>query len=411
VPRLDARARDPERAEHRPTERGPRAREARLAHCLGSRFEGRRHVPTFAHPQPVAGVRPRPICSSLGGRRNQAQPGRVPARGPRRGGCAATEVVGVGSTLGFARVGLGGVRGLGWDCLCAGVAAGAGAGREPDHGRQGGAREDPVLGGAALERRYGGVRHLPLARARGAARRIPRLNPGADGTFGTGDDVRGSAGVVRRDATGTAISDSGVRTSRARSRRAPRRASSAAGCLPIRWFWDGRAVSQFRDPLTNAVAIASGGALENQSPRADPVECRDGAGRPSLVARQPPSSRRSRPMANRGEASRPTWPARSRRIPAIHRYSRRRSATRRSRRCGSRSRSRATSARGRDQTPWDRFQAGDNSALSASQQQGLAAFKRLELRDLPRTRRCSRTTRSATSAFGRFAEDNRGARS
>lgn len=102
-----------------------------------------------------------------------------------------------------------------------------------------------------------GTCHRPEA---GGADPRAGKNPGTDA--GTIDDVAGSPGIRRLDAGGAPLphpvfGDAPQVT--------PRVAPSIMGAL---WapqvFWDGRAGSTFRDPVTRAVAIAEGGALENQ---------------------------------------------------------------------------------------------------------------------------------------------------
>jgi len=105
-----------------------------------------------------------------------------------------------------------------------------------------------------------GTCHIPTA-AGGDPR--PGAHPGADGVFGTVDDVVGSPGVVRRDSNGLPISDPtfgfGVQVT---GRHAP---NFFAGIWGDQQFWDGRAESEFLDPITGTVVIPSGGALESQS--------------------------------------------------------------------------------------------------------------------------------------------------
>jgi cytochrome c peroxidase len=86
-------------------------------------------------------------------------------------------------------------------------------------------------------------------------------NPGTD--KGTIDDVRGSPGIVLLDRHGKPQPDPVYGTE---PQVTPRLAPSNFGTL---WaesvFWDGRAGPVFKDPLTGKVAIAHGGALENQA--------------------------------------------------------------------------------------------------------------------------------------------------
>jgi cytochrome c peroxidase len=85
--------------------------------------------------------------------------------------------------------------------------------------------------------------------------------PGVD--KGTIDDVRGSPGIVHLDRDGRPALDPVFAD---QPQVTPRLAPSNFGAL---WaeelFWDGRARSRFDDPLTGKTAIARGGALENQA--------------------------------------------------------------------------------------------------------------------------------------------------
>ena len=83
--------------------------------------------------------------------------------------------------------------------------------------------------------------------------------PGVD--KGTIDDVRGSPGIVSLDREGRRVAHP---VFGAEPQVTPRVAPSYFGAL---WadelFWDGRAGTVFKDPLTGTTAIARGGALEN----------------------------------------------------------------------------------------------------------------------------------------------------
>jgi cytochrome c peroxidase len=86
-------------------------------------------------------------------------------------------------------------------------------------------------------------------------------NPGVD--KGTIDDVQGSPGIVALDSAGAPSVHPVFGTA---PQVTPRLSPSNFMAL---WadevFWDGRARSQFKDPVTGEVAIARGGALENQA--------------------------------------------------------------------------------------------------------------------------------------------------
>jgi cytochrome c peroxidase len=97
----------------------------------------------------------------------------------------------------------------------------------------------------------------------GAGGADPRTgrHPGID--KGTIDDVMGSPGIVALDRDGRPRSHP---LFGAEPQVTPRLApSNFAALWADELFWDGRAGSQFADPLTGKVAIARGGALENQA--------------------------------------------------------------------------------------------------------------------------------------------------
>lgn len=115
-----------------------------------------------------------------------------------------------------------------------------------------------------------GTCHAPAAA--GADTRMG-AHPGLDGLFATADDVVGSPGVVHRDITGAPMVDvvfgTGVQVT---GRLAPNFFGAIFG---DEQFWDGRAGSQFLDPLDGTtVVIAAGGSLESQAvgPILSPVE-------------------------------------------------------------------------------------------------------------------------------------------
>lgn len=91
----------------------------------------------------------------------------------------------------------------------------------------------------------------------------PAQHPGPDGVGLTADDIFGSAGLSRSAQDGQYAMDStfghGVRVT---GRVTP---SNITGAYFPRLFWDGRAEGAFEDPLTGAVVIPFGGALEEQS--------------------------------------------------------------------------------------------------------------------------------------------------
>ncbi|MBK7803824.1 MAG: VCBS repeat-containing protein [Chloracidobacterium sp.] len=97
-------------------------------------------------------------------------------------------------------------------------------------------------------------------------------NPGLDQLFGNADDIVASRGVPTVNADGTYALSSlfGLKE------QVTGRSSMSylnAGYSPV-MFWDGRATQQFRDPITNAVILQVGGALESQilGPPTNPTE-------------------------------------------------------------------------------------------------------------------------------------------
>jgi cytochrome c peroxidase len=88
-------------------------------------------------------------------------------------------------------------------------------------------------------------------------------NPGADLVLGTADDVTGSRGVPQSLASGnyewSSVFGLGEQVTSRKSN-----SYINAAYAPL-LFWDGRATGTYRDPITNAVIINNGGALESQS--------------------------------------------------------------------------------------------------------------------------------------------------
>ena len=106
-----------------------------------------------------------------------------------------------------------------------------------------------------------GTCHLP--ETGGSDPRPPANNhPGADGAFGSPDDVAGSFGVIAHNATGGYTRD---RTFGLAAQATGRRAQTVimAAYSPFQ-FWDGRRNGTLLDPHTNQVVIQNGASLENQ---------------------------------------------------------------------------------------------------------------------------------------------------
>jgi len=197
------------------------------------------------------------------------------------------------------------------------------------------------------------------------------LGAGPNGIFGDDDDARGSQGVARCDASGSPKPDPvyGLMV-QITSRKAP---SVLDAWYFDDLFWDGRAKTSFVDPVTGTVAIQSGGALESQA--AGPpvnsaemscegyswtaIESKLATVVPLDLASQIPQS------ISEAIAAHPTYPSlfqwaygtpeiTARRILfAIATYERQLRS---------------------DQTPWDRYNAGESNALTADQEAGLSVF-------------------------------------
>lgn len=90
------------------------------------------------------------------------------------------------------------------------------------------------------------------------------LHPGADGLFGTPDDVSASPGMIRSDDDNRYLPDPFFDlTPQVTGRAAPSFFDMTQYAPEL--FWDGRAGSQFVDPQTGEVLIPVGGALESQA--------------------------------------------------------------------------------------------------------------------------------------------------
>lgn len=88
-------------------------------------------------------------------------------------------------------------------------------------------------------------------------------HPGPDGVLGNADDVQGSVGVP------SSLADGSYKWSASfglKEQVTGRRSMSAINAAYLTLlFWDGRASQVFKDPLTNAVVLPMGGALESQA--------------------------------------------------------------------------------------------------------------------------------------------------
>lgn len=100
------------------------------------------------------------------------------------------------------------------------------------------------------------------ADTRSASKAARSVNPGLDGVFGTADDVIGSMGVPLNLANGTLQWSANFGLKEQVTGRRSMSVVNAAYSNSL--FWDGRATSVFRDPLTNDIVLAAGAALESQ---------------------------------------------------------------------------------------------------------------------------------------------------
>jgi cytochrome c peroxidase len=197
-------------------------------------------------------------------------------------------------------------------------------------------------------------------------------NPGVDGIFGTPDDKFGSPGIPSSSAQGDYQPDPFFAFRPQVTRRAAPTAINSAYAPEL--FWDGRAHGQFTNPQTGAVSIAAGGALESQSvgpPVSDSEMAYHSrnwnqvAGK--LIAARPLALATSLPpdliAALAGGA---TYPQLFRRAFGDAGITAERIAF-----------ALATYERTliADDTPWDRFIAGDPNALTPAQAQGFQAFQ------------------------------------
>ena len=198
------------------------------------------------------------------------------------------------------------------------------------------------------------------------------VHPGADGVFGTADDGFGSPGMVHTDGFGHFEPSAlfGLEP-QVTGRYAP--SPITAGYF-TELFWDGRAANKFIDPVTGATAIASGGALESQSlgPLLSDVEmaepgrafaelgARIAAARPLALATDLPQDVQAALVAypsypdlfTQAFGTADITPVRI--AFALATYQRTLVA---------------------NQTPWDEFQLGNQSALTMQQQRGMVAFE------------------------------------
>lgn len=216
-----------------------------------------------------------------------------------------------------------------------------------------------------------GTCHVP--EAGGSDPRLAQaIHPGLDNLFATADDIHGTRGVVHQDVLSDFTPDAtfGLRVQVTR-----RYAGTTHGAaFHSNLFWDGRASTQFDDPETSLMLIPFGGALESQAtgPILSPVEMgHEGRTwqdvRSKLQNRTPLAlARNLTPDVQQALQQQPTYPAlftaafgdgaitAARIAFAIASYERTLIP---------------------DATPWDRFMAGQTTALTQNQQTGWVLFQ------------------------------------
>jgi len=199
-------------------------------------------------------------------------------------------------------------------------------------------------------------------------------NPGPDAAFNSPDDIFGSPGVIRSDAAGNYKRDTTFAFATQVTGRTSMDFGMAAYVQGGGAFWDGRARAQFIDPQTNQVVLNAGGALESQSvgpPMSDVEMAHEGrdwnqvaaklaAARPLALATNIP------PDMLAAVTARPTYAelfqnafgspqiTASRMAQAIATYERTVIP---------------------NDTPWDRFIAGQQNAMTQGQIQGWNFFR------------------------------------
>lgn len=108
-----------------------------------------------------------------------------------------------------------------------------------------------------------GTCHQPVAGGSDPRSTPTTLHPGLNGTFGNGDDIVGSPGVIATDGEGLQrLDDFFGMAAQVTGRYSP---SAINAAYPPVLFWDGRATGTFTDPVSGEVVLAAGAALESQA--------------------------------------------------------------------------------------------------------------------------------------------------
>jgi cytochrome c peroxidase len=196
------------------------------------------------------------------------------------------------------------------------------------------------------------------------------LGAGPDNVFGTPDDVHGGRGIPRCNSAGQPVSWPPYGLQPQVTTRKPPTYFDAMFAEEL--FWDGRARTQFLDPVTGAVAIVKGGALESQAagPPVNNVEMScEGYGwrdiETKLMTAKPLALARNIPKAMADFIGTSTYPQLFAQVYGSQEITARKIIF-----------AIATHERtlASNNTAWDRFNAGQTVALSSDQQEGLAIF-------------------------------------
>ncbi|MBX3381454.1 MAG: hypothetical protein KF805_15270 [Phycisphaeraceae bacterium] len=210
--------------------------------------------------------------------------------------------------------------------------------------------------------------HVP---ASGGADPRVATHPGLDGIFATPDDIQGSPGVVKADTFNSFELDALFALRPQVTNRAANSNINAVYAPDL--FWDGRARTTFFDPESGQIAIATGGALESQcvNPPVSSVEmahsAMDWTGIEKRLQRV-----RALDLATNIPADVQAVLNTTRSYRELFRQAFGDEAITSKRiafALGTYQRTLIS-----DQTPWDSFQAGNPTALTPNQQQGLQAF-------------------------------------
>lgn len=214
-----------------------------------------------------------------------------------------------------------------------------------------------------------GTCHTP---GRGGSDPRQARHPGGDGVQPSPDDILASPGVIRADSAMNYVRDAVFGLNPQITDRAANTNINAAYAPEL--FWDGRARGQFIDPQTGQVALQNGGALESQcvNPPVSTVEMAhpsyDWAAISAKLNRVKPADLATALPADVADAlaENPTYADLFRAAFGDDQITARRIAF-----------ALATYQRTliSDQSPFDRFIAGQTTALTAAQQRGLNAMR------------------------------------